>query len=196
MMGPVFLLQTIPIWGLGLVATAIGWLVGERVRGPEVVAAALVVGLLCYAAAHTFSQQPGWAAAFVSGLGLAAGVLVAGLPWLASPAVRLAAGGWALALMAAAAGVGRAWPRGLRPLYPVLWIAAWALVIGLVVIQLTGLWPDGARSSAAISAVVFGALAAAWFARLGDRTPPSAGMDLYLLSLNLFLAAAVLTASG
>jgi hypothetical protein len=48
---------------------------------------------------------------------------------------------------------------------------------------------------AAVSLIVFGGLAAAWFARFADDLPSHGVMDLYLLGLNLFLAAGFLLAA-
>ncbi|HET7009945.1 MAG TPA: hypothetical protein VFI11_04150 [Anaerolineales bacterium] len=193
-MTPRFLLQTVPVWILGVAATAMGLALGDFARGPVSLSIAITGGLVCYFAAHSFPQRMDWGMVFLVGLGLAAGVALASLPWLATSEVRLSAAGLALVGLAAAAAAGRSMPGLLRPLYPPLWIGAWIQVICLSVIQLTGLWSGGARPAATVAAVVFGGLTAAWFARVEDRPAPPAAMDLYLLALNLFLASGVLLA--
>jgi FtsH-binding integral membrane protein len=194
-MRPGFVLQTLPGVALAWVGTAAGLAVGQDEVGGEVLAIAIALGLVCYVAAHTFTRSPGWMAVFLAGLSSAVGILAARLPWLAETQARWWAAGWALAGMGAAAGLGRALRRGLCPLYGPLWFAAWLLIAGMAGTLLMGLKGEWLWVEAAVSLIVFGGLAAAWFARFADDLPSHGAMDLYLVSLNLFLAAGYLRTS-
>ncbi len=77
-------------------------------------------------------------------------------------------------------------------MYPAIWAAAWIVVLGTIATQLVGALEVWRVTAAAAVVVVFLCLAAAWFARLEREPPPLAALDLYLIGLNLFLAAAVL----
>ena len=171
--------------------TGVGLLLSRSARGPEVAALAVAGGLLCRLGAWTFRQST-WAPLILVGLSLSVG-------WLA---IRLRAlselAAWLLPAVMAFAGilVGAVVGRGLRSLfrgaYSPIWIAAWLVVIGMGALQLAGSSVEWVLRAAAAVMVVFLALAAAWFARLEADPPPLAALDLYLIGLNLFLAAAVL----
>jgi hypothetical protein len=72
-----------------------------------------------------------------------------------------------------------------------LWIAAWLLIAMMIASMVAGFWPEYGRLAGAVFLFLFTALLAAWFARLDSDPPPLAAMDLYLLGLSLFLAAAL-----
>ena len=190
-MGPRFWLQTVPVVALAALVTVGGLAFGRAVSGPAAIALAAAGALLAYAGALTFRRSEGWMAVCVLGLSLAAGVLAARLSALALPP------GWVPAAIAfvaivAAALLGRSLRRLLRPLYTPLWIAAWLLVALTIGAMVAGFWPDFGRFAATAILLLFTALLAAWFARLESDPPPLAAMDLYLLGLSLFLAAAYL----
>jgi len=69
------------------------------------------------------------------------------------------------------------------------------LIAGMAGTLLMGLKGEWLWVEAAVSLIVFGGLAAAWFARFADDLPSHGAMDLYLVSLNLFLAAGYLRTS-
>jgi FtsH-binding integral membrane protein len=191
-MRPGFVLKTLPGVALACVGTGAGLAVGRGGIGGEGLAIAIALGWVCFVAAHTFTRSPGWMAIFLAGLSLAVGVLVARLPWLGETKIRWWAAGSALAIMAVAAGLGRALRRRLRPLYGPLWFAAWLLIAGMLVTLLLGVGGEWLRIEAATSLIVFAGLAAARFARFADELPLHGAMDLYLVGINLFLAAGFL----
>jgi hypothetical protein len=171
--------------------TAVGLLVGRSARGPEAVALAVAGGLLCLLGAWTFRQSV-WAPLLLGGLSLSVGLLATRLGALAEPAA------WPLPAVAAFGGIlaGAVVGRSLRSLfrwtYTPIWIAAWLVVIGTAALQLARFSLEWILLAAWVVVVAFLALAASWFARLEADPPPLAALDLYLIGLNLFLAAAVL----
>jgi CHASE2 domain-containing sensor protein len=126
------------------------------------------------------------------GLSLAVGLLATRLGVLAEPAA------WLLPALVAFAGIlaGAVLGRSVRNLfqwtYTPIWIAAWLVVIGTAALQLARFPLEWILLAAGVVVLVFLALATAWFARLEADPPPLAALDLYLIGLNLFLAAAVL----
>ena len=172
-------------------ATALGLLLGRSVTGPAVIALAVAGGLLCLLGAWTFRNTP-WATALLIGLSLPVGLLAARLPIGAKPATWLGPAIAAGAGITAGAAVGRALQRFLGGLYSAIWLAAWIVVLATVAVQLVGTPGEWLETAAGAVLLVFLALAAAWFARLEPDPPPLAALDLYLIGLNLFLAASVL----
>ena len=190
-MGPRFFLRTLPTAFAMALGTAVGLLVGRSARGPEVAALAVAGGLLCLVGAWTFRQSV-WAPLLLVGLSLAVGLLATRLGVLAEPAA------WLLPALVAFAGIlaGAVLGRSVRNLfqwtYTPIWIAAWLVVIGTAALQLARFPLEWILLAAGVVVLVFLALATAWFARLEADPPPLAALDLYLIGLNLFLAAAVL----
>ena len=141
--------------------------------------------------AWTFRASP-WATALLIGLSFWVGLWAVHLPALAEPSA------WLGPALAASAGVtvggivGRALRNVLHGMYPAIWAAAWIVVVGTVAAQLVGSPSEWLAAAAAAVALIFLALAAAWFARLEAEPHPLASLDLYLIGLNLFLAAALL----
>jgi hypothetical protein len=88
--------------------------------------------------------------------------------------------------------VGRILIRGFQKAYHPMWIVAWLAVLAAAALSLTGSRIEWAPIAAKVLLAIFLALAAAWFARLGQEPSPTAALDLYLIGLNLFLAASVL----
>jgi FtsH-binding integral membrane protein len=171
--------------------TAVGFLVGRSARGPEVAVLAVAGGLLCLLAAWTF-RQSAWAPLLLVGLSLSVGLLATRLGVLAEPAAWLLPAVAACAGIAVGAAVGQALRRFLGRLYPAIWAAAWIVVLATVAVQLVGPAGEWLVVAAVGVILVFLALAAAWFARLTADPPSLASLDLYLIALNLFLAARVL----
>jgi hypothetical protein len=189
-MGPRFFLRTLPTMIVMATGTAAGFLVGRR-EGAGTAVPAVVVALLCLVGAWTFRTER-WAPVVLVGFSASAGVLVARLPALADPsAVR-----WPMVVSCAGltggALVGRILIRGLQKAYLPMWIVAWLVVLAAAALSLTGSPIEWAPIAAKVLLAIFLALAAAWFARLGQEPSPTAALDLYLIGLNLFLAASVL----
>ena len=69
-------------------------------------------------------------------------------------------------------------------------------MLGTVAAHLVGSHSEWLVAAAVAAALIFLALAAAWFPRREADPPPLAALDLYLIGLNLFLAAAVLKDSA
>ena len=192
MMGPRFWLQTLPVVALAALFSVAGLALGRAVSGPAVTAFAAAGALLAYAGALTFRRSQGWMAVCVLGLSLAAGVLAAQLSALALQRGGAPAAALAMVAIVTAALLGRSLRRFLRPLYTPLWVAAWLLIALIIGSMVAGFWPNYGRLTGAAFLLLFTALLAAWFARLESDPPPMAAMDLYLLGLSLFLAAAIL----
>lgn len=190
-MRPRFFLQILPLAALGVLGTGLGLQFGGRIEGPAATAVALAVALSCFFAARAFRSRAAWMAAFIAGLSLAAGVLLARLPIEYGRDAALAA----VSILLVAGVAGRLLRKWWSPAYTPLWLAAWLLVAGLI-----GLWLAGGSGAwtapvAAITALTFAALSAAWFARLPPDPLPAAAMDLYLLGFNLFLVCGILLAA-
>jgi len=171
--------------------TAVGLVVGRSARGPEAVVLAVAGGLLCLLGAWTFRQSV-WAPLLLVGLSIAVGLLATRLGVLAEPAAWLFPAVVAFGGILAGAALGRSLRSLFRGVYAPIWIAAWLVVIGTGALQLAGSPVEWVLLAAAAVMVVFLALAAAWFARIAKDPPPLAALDLYLIGLNIFLAAGVL----
>jgi len=153
--------------------------------------------LLLFAAMMTFRRAPTWSTALLLAFALGVGVLVR-LVTGADPA-----GGWcaaaALGVPLAAAVMGGqlqgrgAWTRSF------LWVAAWIYVLGAWLIPVVWATPHLGRTWAAGGLVIFAGLAVTWFSvwpgRETSLPPGSAAAELYLIGLNLALAANVLASA-
>jgi FtsH-binding integral membrane protein len=194
-MGPRFFLRTLPVTFLMAITMAVGLLIGRSVRGPAIAALAVVGGVLCLVGGWTF-RSSSWTPVLLVGLSFSVGLMAVRLAALADPSLWLWPALAAMVGIAAAALVGRAGRRLLHGLYPLVWVAAWIVVLGTIAAQLVGHLEAWLLVGAEAVIVVFLSLAAAWFARLEREPPPLAALDLYLIGLNLFLAAAVLRGGG
>ena len=193
-----FTLQVLPVPALALVATAVGaaWHVSDAWRLPL-----LLIGVLLFVATLTFRRMRGWNLALLLTLAAVAGAL------LGSTFEGEHGGSWggALALtfgmMGLAAWVGNALRRKLRPVGSALWMLAWLYLAGwfLVVVLDPAAWLRVLWSGAGV--VLFGCLLAVWFSELwggdssGGGLAVPQGCDLYLLGLNIAVAARVLLVS-
>jgi FtsH-binding integral membrane protein len=193
-----FTLQVLPVPALALVATAVGsaWQVNDAWRLPL-----LLIGVLLFVAMLTFRRVRVWNLVLLLTLAAVAGAL------LGSTFEGEHGGSWggALALtfgmMGLAVWVGNALRRKLRPVGSALWMLAWLYLAGwfLVVVLDPEAWLRALWSGAGV--ILFGCLLTVWFSELWgeDRTGKGLavpqGCDLYILGLNIAIAARVLLTS-
>jgi hypothetical protein len=193
-----FAVRVLPVYLLALALTGVGAAALAPHLPPAWRMPLGILLLLEFAALLTFRRTRNGSAALLFALALTAGALV-GLMLAEGPLH------WSRAVLA---GVGipllmlplgwRAGPR-LRPLRWVTWMAAWGYILGWVAWQLLapGSWARPAWGVAGL--MVFSALAATWASALPARMPnepeASLGFELYLIGLNLSLAATTLPGS-
>lgn len=191
-----FGLQVLPLTLLAGLSGALGlWLAPETASPAGQLLAALLAVLL-FAALLTFKEAAGWNSglllAFFFALGFAVSLFSIGQ---AAPDWGWAALG-AAAVLGAAAGLGR-WAGGAwREVGAGLWIVAWAYLLGWAALAFLRLDPLLSLVWAGAGLILFGGLAAAWFAevrvRPSERNGAALAVELSLFAANLTLAAFVL----
>ena len=190
-----FSLQVLPVSLLALGATVVGAMarISDAWRLPL-----LLVGVMLFAALLTFRKTPGWNLALLLALAAVAGMFLGssfegtqGQSWGGALTV-------AFTLMGMAALIGHMLRGRLRRVGSALWMLAWIYLAGwiLLVMLNPAAWLRALWSGAGL--VIFGGLVVVWFSELGDEENPVRGLavpqgcDLYLLGLNIAVAARVL----
>ena len=189
-----FAVRVLPLYLAALALTVAGW----AVRAPQAWLAPLAIGLLLlFAAMMTFRRAPTWSTALLLAFALGVGVLVR-LVTGADPAWGwCAAAALGIPLVAALVSgplQGRvAWTRSL------LWVAAWIYVLGAWLIPVVWAAPHLGRTWAAGGLAIFTGLAVTWFCVWPGRETSlpagSAAAELYLIGINLALAANTLASA-
>ncbi|MDF1499370.1 MAG: hypothetical protein P1P76_02735 [Anaerolineales bacterium] len=144
----------------------------------------------------TFREHYGWNLALLVGFSGALGALFSSLSigWVPTVGYRP----FLIVLLSLiVAGLGRR-SMGTRSgeFGVILWIVSWAYLMGWGVLIILRLEPVFYLTWSVVGLLLFTALAAVWFANLEGhlrgRSGVSAAIDLYLISLNLYLAAVIL----
>jgi hypothetical protein len=179
--------------GLGAAALS------PRITTGSVVPVALF-GLLLFVAMMTFKRARGWNAGLLVAVSFAAGGVVT---WLFEDRIG---GSWlgavsaAVLILAISAVAGRRVGPRLAGIGAWLWLLSWIYLFGWVVVAVLHLPPGWILAWAAGGLVVYGGLSATWFAGFdpvpADPSGTAWAVDLYLLGLNLAIAARVLLASA
>lgn len=192
-----FAVRVLPLYATALLLTGIGAIpLGDHLPSAWLLPLA-ILALFAFAALMTFRRVRTWPSFLLLAFALIAG----GLLRLMLPEVRL---DWPWAL-AASAGV----PLFVLPLGwkagPRLagggwgtWAAAWAYILGWVAWQLLGLGQTMRLYWGIAGLIVFSALAITWASSLPARCPDesegSVAAELYLIALNLGVAALMMAA--
>ena len=152
-------------------------------------------GLLLFVAMLTFKRARGWNAALLVAFSFSASGVVS---WLFQGRVGgtwLGALSAAVVILAISAIVGRRVGPGLVEIGAWLWLLSWVYLFGWVVVAVVGPPATWIRAWAVGGLVIYAGLSAAWFAGLDPRAPDPSGtawaIDIYLLGLNLAIAARV-----
>jgi hypothetical protein len=192
----VFAVQVLPV----AVLAVFGSLAGASVIASRLPASmtlpTLLVGLVLFVAMLTFRDNVGWNTALLVGFGLAAGIYLrwafpesAGGQWPAAIATGLV-------ILSVAAAVG---PRGgqrLAWLGPGVWALSWIYLVGWIALAWLRLGRGASVGWAAAGLLVFGILSMIWFGSQSRRparvSATSLAIDLYILGLNLVVAARVI----
>jgi hypothetical protein len=192
-----FVIRAVPVYLLALALTG----VGASVLGPWVPSTwgmpLAILALFEFAALLTFRRERwGWAVLLAFALTAGALLQVMLTPWRPD---------WGLALAASVA-----WPSiviplgwktgaGLRKLGWVTWAAAWVYILSWIAFQLIVQRPLARAAWGAAGLMIFSALTLTWSAALPTRQssgPASAiGAEIYLIGMNLSLAATMLLRS-
>ncbi len=189
-----FAVRVLPLYLAALGLTVAGW----AIRVPQAWLAPLAIGLLLlFAAMMTFRRAPTWSTALLLGFALGVGVLVRLVTGVDPAWGWCAAAALGIPLVAAMMGgqlQGRgAWTRSL------LWVAAWIYVLGAWLIPVVWAAPHLGRIWAASGLAIFAGLAVTWFCVWPGRETSlpagSAAAELYLIGINLALAANTLASA-
>ena len=166
-----------------------------RLTTGSVVPVALL-GLLLFVAMLTFKRARGWNAALLVAFSFSASGVVS---WLFQGRVGgtwLGALSAAVVILAISAIVGRRVGPRLVGIGAWLWLLSWVYLFGWVVVAVLQPSPAWIRGWAAGGVIVYAGLTSAWFAGLDPQALDPSGtawaVDLYLLGLNLTIAARVL----
>ena len=193
-----FAVRVLPVYLLALALTCIGAAtLGVRLF-PTWWPALGILLLLEFIALLTFRRVRTWSAVLLCAFALTAGALAGPLLAEGPPDwSRAAVASVGIPLIALPLGW-RAGPR-LRPFGWLTWAAAWGYIIGWVAWQI--LVPGSSASPAwgLTGLVIFSALAATWASaipvRPSQEPEASLAFELYLIGVNLSIAATVLPAS-
>ena len=191
---PAFAVRVLPLYAVALVLTGVGAMpLGDHIPSAWLLPLA-ILALLAFAALMTFRRVRTWPTLLLLTLALVAG----GLLRLMLPEMRP---DWPWALAAGVGiplvGVPLGWKAGPR-LASVgwgTWAAAWVYILGWVGWQLLGLGQTMRPYWGIAGLIVFSALTITWASSLAARRPEetegSVASELYLIGLNLGVAALV-----
>ncbi len=181
-----FAVRVLPFYLAALALTVVGW----AVRIPQAWLVPLVVCvLLLFAGLLTFRQTPTWSTVLLLALALTVGAIIRLMAGAHIAWVPCATAGLGVPLAGAVIGGGlrlrRGWVRGG------LWALAWIYILGA---WLTPFGPGTMRGWwAGAGLLVFAGLAVVWFGdwQARNANDPAGGpaAELYLIGLNLALAA-------
>ena len=191
-----FFIQIFPLTLLAGIGGAFGLgFVAERV--PESMYLPIAIfGLVVFIGMVTFRGVGGWNIALLIGFSVIAGA------FLGSVFPSEEGLSWTMALLATlgilflAAGVGNWLGIRLQGLGVTLWIGSWGYLLGWVLLALLDSSTMLQTIWAFAGLIIFGGLAATWFANLmtSEEQPNtvSLAIDLFIVGLNLFVAGRVL----
>ena len=189
-------LQVLPFSVLGLVASILGaWLWPPSGSPGGTILRALIL-LLSFVGLVALKKTATWnivlLAIFGALIGSFAGLLETGSklqPWWLSLAMTLI-------ILTISLLVGRAWRGRWNDIGVGLWVLTWIYLLGWAGLWLVHLDPLFQGVWAGFGLVLFGGMSAVWFSNSEqdlERLPGSTlGIDLYLLTLNIILAARIL----
>ena len=191
-----FFIQIFPLTFLAGIGAAFGLgFVAERL--PESLHLPMaILGLVVFIGMVTFREAGGWNIGLLIGFGVIAGA------FLGSIFPAEADLSWGMALLVAlgilflAAGVGNWLGIRLQGLAATLWIGSWGYLLGWILLALLDSSTMLQTIWAFAGLIIFGGLAATWFANLmtseEHQKHVSLAIDLFILGLNLFVAGRVL----
>ncbi|NIS82215.1 MAG: hypothetical protein GTO14_18870 [Anaerolineales bacterium] len=191
-----FVLQILPITGLAMVSTVVGLFampveVGFRLEIPL-----LLLGLLLFVTMQTFKNESGWNVTLLLGFSLVVGAILSVMGGVDSSRGWIFAIGGMTFILASAALVGRFLRGRFAVLGVGLWMSSWVYLFGWGAIALLHLEESLLAIWALAGLVIFAGLSVVWFAGIADRaredTVPALAMDLYILGINLAIAARLL----
>lgn len=173
---------------LAVIATALGErILSERI--PTAWYAAAIVALLLFLAVLTFKQTPGWN----TGLLVAFAAVAGGFVGAFFPATASKAGAIVVVLLGLSALLSRGRWASRAVTRRLFWMLSWLYIAGWPVLLFAGAPMTFRLGWAAGGVVVFIGLATAWLAARSwqgsaGQAGTAAGIELYLIGLNLLLA--------
>lgn len=189
-----FALQVLPVSLMALVATAIGAAlrVDQAWQLPL-----LLVGVLLFAGLLTFRNAAGWNLALLLALAAVAGAFLGSAFGEGQNLAPVGALALTFILIALAAVIGRALRSRLRRAGFVLWLMAWIYLVGWLAIVFLDPAARFHAAWAGAGLAIFACLTVVYFSQLageesGRRLAVPQGCDLYLLGLNITVAARLL----
>ena len=191
-----FFIQIVPLTVLSSIATAAGiGLLADRLSASAQLPLA-ITGLLLFIALITFRETSGYNFGLLLGFSFVAG------SFLGTLFPQQGDFSWGTALMAAlgviflSAAIGSSMGERIASLRVGLWIASWIYLLGWVLIAALDLASLVQTLWGLLGMLIFGGLAGSWFASLISTKPStssvSLAIDLYVLGLNLLVAARVM----
>lgn len=191
-----FFIQVFPLTFIAGLGAAFGLgFVAERL--PETLHLPIAIfGLVVFIGMVTFRGTGGWNIALLIGFAVIAGAFLGSIFTSESEL------SWGMALLAAlgimflSAGVGNWLGIRLRGLGVTLWIGSWGYLLGWILLAMLDSSTMLQTIWAFAGLIIFGGLAATWFANLmtseEHQNNVSLAIDLFILGLNLFVAGRVL----
>jgi FtsH-binding integral membrane protein len=191
-----FGLQILPVLLLGGILLAITFALMPPVDNPILTVILAAITMILFIAMLTFREQQGWNLPLYLGFSVSLGAVIASLGtdpvgtfkfeplWLVLPCLGVGAiaGSW-LGSRSGEIGV-------------ILWLVCWVYLLGWAALIFLQLDPVFYLTWSAVGLVLFTGLAAIWFSHMADQLKQqssiSAAIDLYLICINLYLAATIL----
>jgi hypothetical protein len=191
-----FGLQILPVLLLGNILLAITFALMPPVDNPILTVILSAITMFLFIAMLTFREQQGWNLALLLGFSVLLGAVISALGtgpgetlgyeplWLLLPC--LAIGAIAGSFLSSRVGEVGA----------ILWLISWVYLLGWAALIFLQLDPIFYLTWSVVGLLLFTGLAAVWFAHLelhlAQRSSVSVAIDLYLLGINLYLAALIL----
>ncbi len=154
------------------------------------------VAILFFGGLLTFREQYGWNLGLLLGFAAALGAAFSQLAGELAQFVGFELLGILFLCLLVGAGVGRWLSDRFDEFGVILWLVSWAYLLGWAALILLRLDPIFYLTWSAVGLVLFTGLTATWFSNmelhLSRSSSVSAAVDIYLISVNLGIAALIL----
>ena len=191
-----FGLQVLPVLLLGGLVLVITSSFEPPGSVPILMVILAATSILLFIALLTFRERPGWNLALLLGFSASLGAVIALLGTGSHATLGYAPLWLVLPCLAFAALAGKRLGSGVGEIGAILWLVSWVYMLGWAVLIFLQLEAVFHLTWSVVGLVLFTGIAAVWFANmernLAQRSSVSVAIDLYLVCLNLYLAALIL----
>lgn len=191
-----FGLQILPVLLLGILILGTAYTITPVSSDPVLTLIFASLAVLFFMAMLTFREQYGWNLALLLGFSGALGTVFSFLSAGSMLAVGFESIWIVLLSLSIGASAGRWLGEHFGEFGVILWLVSWAYLLGWAFLIFLELDPVFILTWSGVGLLLFTGLSGVWFANMEahfkQRSSVSAAIDLYLISINLYLAAMIL----